>query len=132
MAIQRLRQPPRCPKLKDVKPYGRPFASDVDWLVVSAMSGSLNQRRSLLSCSFFMGPSWLEEVVRECLEAIRPAAPPFSNWPPHNASVRGDLGRFNTPNAENARKLFRRVLGYQTSQMSGTGTIAHHSKHEIY
>ena len=71
--------------------------------------GSLNRASIVLTVSSW--EAYLEEVVRECLEAIRPLAPPFGVWPALNASVRGDLGRFNTPNAENARKLFLESFG---------------------
>ncbi len=42
--------------------------------------------------------AYIEELVRECLTVLRPPAPPLGLWPALNASVRGQLGRFNTPN----------------------------------
>lgn len=73
--------------------------------------GALNRAAVVLAVSSW--EAYLEEVVRECLEALRPAAPPLGVWPALNASVRGDLGRFNTPNAENARRLFLESFGVQ-------------------
>lgn len=73
--------------------------------------GALNRAAVVLAVSSW--EAYVEEVVRECLEFLRPAAPPLGVWPALNASVRGDLGRFNTPNAENTRKLFLESFGIQ-------------------
>ncbi len=53
----------------------------------------------------------MEELVRESLELLRPPAPPLGVWPALNASARGALGRFNTPNADQVRSLFSDSLG---------------------
>jgi hypothetical protein len=71
--------------------------------------GALNRAAIVLTVSSW--EAYLEEVVREGLEALRPLAPPLGVWPALNASVRGDLGRFNTPNADNTRKLFLESFG---------------------
>src|ERR1051326_5176683 len=42
--------------------------------------------------------AYVEELVKESLNVLRPAAPPLGLWPALNASVRGQLGRFNNPN----------------------------------
>jgi hypothetical protein len=55
--------------------------------------------------------AYIEALIRESLEVLRPAAPPLGLWPAHNASVRGQLGRFNTPNTENIRLLVSDALG---------------------
>jgi hypothetical protein len=73
--------------------------------------GALNRAAVVLAVSSW--EAYLEEAVRECLEALHPGALPLGNWPALNASVRGDLGRFNTPNAENTRKLFLESFGIQ-------------------
>ena len=57
--------------------------------------------------------AYIEELVRESLETLRPPAPPLGVWPALNATVRGQLGRFNTPNAENIRILLADALGLQ-------------------
>jgi hypothetical protein len=55
--------------------------------------------------------AYIEAVVAEALVALRPATPPLGCWPALNASVRGQLGRFNNPNAENTRTLLADALG---------------------
>jgi HEPN superfamily RiboL-PSP-like protein len=55
--------------------------------------------------------AFIEELVREALSALRPPAPPLGLWPALNAIVRGQLGRFNTPNTENIRLLISDALG---------------------
>ena len=55
--------------------------------------------------------SYVEELMRESLEALRPAAPPLGNWPALSAFILGELGRFNTPNAQNVANLINRCLG---------------------
>ena len=55
--------------------------------------------------------AYIEELVRESLNVLRPAAPPLGLWPALNATVRGQLGRFNTPNTENIRLLISDALG---------------------
>lgn len=42
--------------------------------------------------------AFVEELVGESVEAMRPAAPPLGSWPSHKASVLGEIKRFNTPN----------------------------------
>ncbi len=55
--------------------------------------------------------AFVEELVREALTLLRPPAPPMGVWPALNASVRGALGRFNTPNADQVRSLLSESLG---------------------
>jgi hypothetical protein len=55
--------------------------------------------------------AFIEELVRESLEALRPLAPPLGLWPALNATVRGQLGRFNNPNMENVRLLISDAIG---------------------
>jgi hypothetical protein len=57
--------------------------------------------------------AYIEELVRESLNVIRPPAPPLGLWPALNASVRAQLGRFNTPNTENIRLLISDAVGLQ-------------------
>ena len=59
---------------------------------------------------------YIEELVRESLNVLRPANPPLGVWPALNASVRGQLGRFNNPNTENIRMLISDALGLQDIQ----------------
>jgi len=60
--------------------------------------------------------AYIEELVRESLDLLRPAAPPLGLWPALNASVRGQLGRFNNPNVENVRMLISDAIGLQNIQ----------------
>ena len=60
--------------------------------------------------------AYIEELIRESLAVLRPAAPPLGLWPAFNATVRGQLGRFNTPNTENIRLLVSDALGLQDIQ----------------
>lgn len=62
--------------------------------------------------------AYIEELVRESVNALRPAAPPLGLWPALNATVRGQLGRFNTPNTDNIRLLISDALGLQDIQTS--------------
>lgn len=62
--------------------------------------------------------AYIEELVRESLEALRPAAPPLGAWPAHYASMRGHLGRFNNPNMENVRALISDAIGLPDVQNS--------------
>jgi hypothetical protein len=55
--------------------------------------------------------AYIEELIRESLNVLRPAAPPLGLWPALNATVRGQLGRFNTPSTENVRLLISDALG---------------------
>jgi hypothetical protein len=60
--------------------------------------------------------AYIEELVRESLHVLRPPVPPLGLWPALNATVRGQLGRFNTPNTENIRRLLSDALGVQEVQ----------------
>jgi hypothetical protein len=55
--------------------------------------------------------AYLEELVREMIAALRPAAGPVGVWSPLSASAQGQLGRFNNPNVENVRSLMADTVG---------------------
>lgn len=55
--------------------------------------------------------SYVEELMRECLQILRPIIPPIEPWPALNAYVLGLLGRFHTPNAGNVSNLINSALG---------------------
>jgi hypothetical protein len=57
--------------------------------------------------------AYIEALIRESLDLLRPPTPPLGLWPALNATVRGQLGRFNTPNTENIRLLVSDTLGLQ-------------------
>src|SRR5437763_5739749 len=62
--------------------------------------------------------AYVEELVRESVVAIRPAAPPLGVWSAHHAWVLGQLGRFNNPNTENLRMLLSDPIGLQNVHQS--------------
>ena len=62
--------------------------------------------------------AYIEELLREAVEALRPTAPPMGTWPALNATVRGAIGRFNTPNTDQVRILISDALGLQDVQNS--------------
>jgi hypothetical protein len=70
---------------------------------------SLNRAAVVISVSAW--ESYVEELMRESLEALRPAAPPVGNWPALSAFILGELGRFHTPNAQKVANLINRCLG---------------------
>ena len=70
---------------------------------------SLNRATVVTSISAW--ESYIEELLRECLHALRPPVPPFGAWPALNAYVLGLLGRFHTPNAANVANLIQNALG---------------------
>jgi hypothetical protein len=55
--------------------------------------------------------AYVEELVRESVIAMRPAAAPLGAWSAHHASILGQLGRFNNPNMENVRMLLSDAVG---------------------
>ncbi len=56
--------------------------------------------------------SFIEELLREALQALQPIPPSsIGHWPALSAFVLGEIGRFNTPNAQNVTNLFNRCLG---------------------
>jgi hypothetical protein len=69
---------------------------------------SLNRAALVMSVSAW--ESYVEELMRESLQALRPPAPPLSAWPALSAYVLGLLGRFNTPNQVNVEQLIRNCL----------------------
>ncbi len=64
--------------------------------------------------------SYVEELMRESVQALRPPAPPLGAWPAWNAYVLGLLGRFNTPNQVNVEQLIRNCLGLPDVHLSWT------------
>ncbi len=66
--------------------------------------------------------AYIEELLREAIETLRPAGPPMGTWPALNATVRGAIGGFNTPNTDQVRILISDALGLQDDQNSWTWT----------
>jgi hypothetical protein len=71
--------------------------------------GALNRGVVVLSVSAW--EAYVEELVKESLEVIRPVQAPMGVWPALNATTRSQVGRFNNPNPENVRTLFADAIG---------------------
>jgi hypothetical protein len=77
---------------------------------------SLNRAAVVMSVSAW--ESYVEELMREAVQALRPPAPPLGAWPSLNAYVMGLLGNFNTPNPVNVERLIRNCLGLVNVHLS--------------
>jgi hypothetical protein len=55
--------------------------------------------------------AYVEELMREAVQALRPAVPHLGAWPALNAYVMGLLGNFHTPSQANVERLVRNCLG---------------------
>jgi hypothetical protein len=77
---------------------------------------SLNRAAVVLSVSAW--ESYVEQLMRESLRALRPAAPPLAAWPALSAAVLGLLGRFNAPNQANVEQLIQNCLGLPDIHLS--------------
>jgi hypothetical protein len=64
--------------------------------------------------------SYVEELMRECLEALQPPAPPLDPWPALNAWIRGLVGRFHNPDSTNVTHLIDQSLGLQNVHLAWT------------
>ncbi len=69
---------------------------------------SLNRSAVVISVSAW--ESYVEELMRECLQVLRPAGPNLGAWPALNAYVLGLLGRFHTPNSANVANLINQSV----------------------
>jgi hypothetical protein len=79
---------------------------------------SLNRAAVVMSVSAW--ESYIEELMREAVQTLRPATPPLGAWPALNAHVMGMLGNFNTPNPGNVERLIRNCLGLRDVHLSWT------------
>jgi hypothetical protein len=84
----------------------------------AARRSALNRSTVVICISAW--EAYIEELVRESLTALRPAVPPLGLWPALNATVRGQLGRFHTPNLENVRVLISDAIGLDNIHHSWT------------
>jgi len=71
--------------------------------------GALNRAVVVMCVSAW--EAYIEEVMKECLSLLRPPTRPLGVWPALNATARTQIGRFNNPNAQNTKKLFRDCIG---------------------
>jgi len=73
--------------------------------------GALNRAAVVMSLSAW--EAYVEELIKESVAAFKPANPANTLWQSINADARSQIGRFNTPNVENVRKLIADTLGLQ-------------------
>jgi len=73
--------------------------------------GALN-RAAVVTC-LSAWEAFIEEIVKEAVTSFRPAAPANTLWQSINADARSQIGRFNTPNVENVRRLIADTIGLQ-------------------
>jgi hypothetical protein len=71
--------------------------------------GAINRAAVVLCVSAW--EAYVEALLRESIELMRPAPGPSGAWGPLNEFVGREIRRFNTPNVENTIKLFDVCLG---------------------
>jgi len=76
--------------------------------------------RAAVVASVSAWESYIEELMRLCLEALRPPTPPLGAWPALSAFVLGLLSRFHTPNTANVSNLVNQALGLPNLHLSWT------------
>ena len=103
------------PLLADAE-HGLDAANQLPFGVQGRYARVLVLNRGVVITCISAWESYIEELIRESLNLLRPPIPPLGVWPALNASVRGQLGQFNTPNAENIRILFSDSIGLQDVQ----------------
>jgi hypothetical protein len=69
----------------------------------------LNRAAVVMSMSAW--ESYVEELMRESAQALRPAAPPFATWEVLNNHVNAQPRGFHTPNTENVVRLIANCTG---------------------
>jgi len=67
--------------------------------------------RAIVVVSVASWQAYIEAVVKECLDELKPAGSQLGVWPALNASGRSAVGRLNTPNSQNVIKIFSECLG---------------------
>ncbi len=74
--------------------------------------GLASLNRAIVGTTVSAWESYIEELMRESVLALRPQGPPFAApWPALSVYVTGRLGTFNTPNQHNVEQLIRNCLG---------------------
>jgi hypothetical protein len=67
--------------------------------------------RAIVVMSVLAWESYIEELMRESVQVLRPATPPLGHWPALDIYVRSQIGRFNTPDPRNVDRLIRECIG---------------------
>ena len=79
--------------------------------------GALNRAVVVMCVSAW--EAYIEEVVTECLTVLRPVpGAPLGTWAALNATIRGQIGRFHTPNVDNVRSLISDAIGLHDITLS--------------
>jgi hypothetical protein len=74
--------------------------------------GLASLNRAIVVVSVSAWESYVEELMREAVQALQPPGPPFAApWPALNAYVTGLLRNFNSPNPANVERLIRNSVG---------------------
>jgi hypothetical protein len=74
--------------------------------------GLASINRAIVVMSVSAWESFIEELMRESVIALRPAGPPHADpWPALNAYATGEIRRFHTPNAQNVAQLVQNCVG---------------------
>lgn len=71
--------------------------------------GALNRAALVLTVSAW--EAYVEEVLKEAVEAMKPPTGPVGSWAATKASALSAVGRLNTPNSQNVRQLVRDSIG---------------------
>jgi hypothetical protein len=69
--------------------------------------GALNRAVVVISVSAW--EAYVEAVVKEAVEALKPTVPQLGAWPTLKAQVQSKVARFNNPNTEQVRGLFEEI-----------------------
>ena len=112
----------------------QPLLSDVEDLIGAHQQGRTGRRgrqwhlaglnRAIVVMAVSAWEAYVEHVVMEAVDALRPPTPPLGSWPALRASVSSAKGRFNSPNPENVKKFIRDAIGLDdvTDNWSWQGT----------
>jgi hypothetical protein len=71
--------------------------------------GAINRAAVVIGVSSW--EAYVEEVIREAIELLRPAGPAMGQWPSMKSAALSEIGRFNNPNVDNTVRLFSTCLG---------------------
>jgi RiboL-PSP-HEPN len=90
-------------------------------------------RRSIVISVVSAWESYVEELVREAIELLKPVGSVLGVWSSFKAASLIHVGRFNTPNTDQVRNLFAETLGLQDIQKTWTwpGVTAKQSREEL-
>jgi hypothetical protein len=72
--------------------------------------------RSIIVSCVSAWEAYMEELVRESIELLKPAGTALGPWPVFRAASLVYVGRFNTPNTDQVRNLLAESLGLQDIQ----------------